>query len=192
MMSHRVRTVPIRLSLVAVLAMGLAPAAAGAVTLTKPTFSGGAVGVSGGSYRLAGTVGEAGVVGRTAGGSFILGQGFWRPGLGYVSAVAPDPQDPAADGAVFANALAPNHPNPFSGGTRLAFSVARTSDVSLEIFDLAGRRVRHLIATALPAGRHDAHWDGRDDRGAPVASGLYHARLAIGDWSATKRMLMVR
>ncbi|MBK7047554.1 MAG: T9SS type A sorting domain-containing protein [bacterium] len=109
-----------------------------------------------------------------------------------MSAVAPDPQDPTADGAVFANALAPNHPNPFSGGTRLAFSVARPSEVSLEIYDLAGRRIRHLIATALPAGRHNAHWDGRDDRGAPVASGLYHARLAIGDWSATKRMLMVR
>ncbi len=41
-------------------------------------------------------------------------------------------------------------------------------------------------------GRHTMHWDGRDDRGAPVASGLYHARLNINDWSATKRMLMVR
>ncbi|MBK8165076.1 MAG: hypothetical protein IPK64_03815 [bacterium] len=192
MRKPHVSTIPLALAVAASIGTGLTPQAAGATTLANPTFSGGAVGAAGGSYRLAGTVGEAGVVGRTAGGSFVMGQGFWRPGLGYVSAVAPDPQDPAADGAVFANALAPNHPNPFSGGTRLAFSVARASEVSLEIFDLAGRRVRHLIATALPAGRHDAHWDGRDDRGAPVASGLYHARLAIGDWSATKRMLMVR
>jgi hypothetical protein len=172
--------------------VGLTPAAAGAATLASPTISGGAVGSAGGSYRLAGTIGEAGVVGQTAGGSYVLTEGFWRPGLGYVSAVGPDPQDPAADGAVFANALAPNHPNPFSGGTTLSFSVARNSEVSLEIFDLAGRRVRRLVATTMPAGRHAMHWDGRDERGAPAASGLYHARLNVGDWSATKRMLMVR
>lgn len=191
----RVRILPCHLFLAAAIStagsVGLA-AAAGAATLAGPTISGGAVGSAGGSYRLAGTVGEAGVVGQTAGGSYVLGEGFWRPGLGYVSAVAPDPQDPATDGAAFANALAPNHPNPFSGGTTLAFSVARASEVSLEIFDLAGRRVRRLVATTLPAGRHAMHWDGRDDRGAPVASGLYHARLNVDDWSATKRMLMVR
>ena len=181
----------VRLALFAALAAAL-PTAGSAASLGKPTFSGGAVGVAGGSYRLAGTLGEAGVVGRTAGGSFVVVEGFWRPGLGYVSAVAPDPQDPAAEGAVFANALARNHPNPFSGGTTLAFSVARLADVSLDIFDLAGRHVRRLVGTTMPAGRHDAHWDGRDDRGAPVASGLYHARLTIDSWTATKRMLMVR
>jgi hypothetical protein len=185
-------SITLAMALAAAAGTALTPRTAAATDLTSPTFSGGAVGVAGGSFRLAGTVGEAGIVGRTAGGGFVMGQGFWRPGLGYVSAVGPDLPDPTADGAVFANALAPNHPNPFSGGTRLAFSVARPSEVSLEIYDLAGRRIRHLIATALPAGRHNAHWDGRDDRGAPVASGLYHARLAIGDWSATKRMLMVR
>lgn len=192
----RVRILPFYLFLAAAITtaggVGLAPAAAGGATLASPTISAGAFGSADGSYRLAGTVGEAGVVGRTAGGTHVLTEGFWRPGLGYVSAVAPDPQDPATDGAAFANALAPNHPNPFSGGTTLAFSVARASEVTLEIFDLAGRRVRRLVATTLPAGRHAMHWDGRDDRGAPVASGLYHARLNADDWSATKRMLMVR
>ncbi|MBK7672618.1 MAG: T9SS type A sorting domain-containing protein [bacterium] len=186
-----VRAFPLALALAAG-TMGLTAAAAGAATLASPTISGGAVGSAGGSFRLAGTVGEAGVVGQTAGGSYVLTEGFWRPGLGYVSAVGPDPQDPATDGANFANALVPNHPNPFSGGTTLAFSVARNAEVSLEVFDLAGRRIRRLLAATLPAGRHTMHWDGRDDRGAPVASGLYHARLNINDWSATKRMLMVR
>jgi hypothetical protein len=186
-----IRAFPLALALAAG-TMELTPAGAGATTLASPTISGGAVGSAGGSFRLAGTVGEAGVVGQTAGGSYVLTEGFWRPGLGYVSAVGPDPQDPATDGATFANALAPNHPNPFSGGTTLAFSVARNAEVSLEVFDLAGRRVRRLLATTLPAGRHTMHWDGRDDRGAPVASGLYHARLNVDDWSATKRMLMVR
>lgn len=187
-----VRSFPPALVLAAAFAAVLLPRAAVAVVLGNPTFSSGAAGVAGGSYRLAGTVGEAGVVGRTSGGSFIVSQGFWRPGLGYVSAVPPEPPVDADGGAAFANALAANHPNPFSGGTTLAFSVAGAAPVSLEIFDLAGRRVRQLVAATLPAGRHDARWDGRDDRGAPVASGLYHARLAIGGWSATKRMLMVR
>lgn len=180
------------LALAAVIATSMPQRADGAVVLANPTFSAGAAGVAGGSFRLAGTIGEAGVVGRAAGGSFVMTQGFWRPGLGYVSAVAPDPSDPVVDGAVFANALGANQPNPFSGGTTLAFSVAGPAQVSLEIFDLAGRRVRRLVAATLPAGRHDARWDGRDDRGAAVASGLYHARLAVGNWSATMRMLMVR
>lgn len=163
-----------------------------AATLQSPTFSGGMVGVAGGNLRLAGTVGEAGVVGSVEGPGLILLEGFWRPLPGHVSAVGPDPHDPAADGATFANALATNHPNPFSGGTRLAFSVARPSTVTLDIHDLAGRRVRRLVTATLAAGRHDARWDGRDDRGAALASGLYYARLSIDDWTATRRMLLVR
>lgn len=189
---RRLRTVAIRLALATAGAAGSLPAAAGAVALDKPTFSGAAVGVEGGGIRLAGTAGEAGVVGRSELAGLVLLEGFWHPGLGHVSAVGPDPQDPAAGGAAFANALAANHPNPFSGGTVLAFSVGRPAQVTLDIHDLAGRRVRRLVGQAMPAGRHDLRWDGRDDRGAPLASGLYHARLSIDDWTDTRRLLLVR
>lgn len=189
---HCLRIGGTRLSLLAACVLMSWPFAAGAVILRNPTFSGGAAGVAGGGRRLAGTVGEAGVVGQVKGSAVVLLEGFWHPGLGYVSAVAPDPQDPAADGMTFANALALNHPNPFSGGTLIAFSVARATTVTLDVHDLAGRRVRRLVGTTLAPGRHDARWDGRDDRGAALASGLYYARLTIDDWTATRRLLLVR
>ncbi len=71
-------------------------------------------------------------------------------------------------------------PSPARGPMRLGFALARGENVRLEIYDLAGRAVRHLEAGALPAGTHARTWDGRDDRGTTVAPGRYWARLTAG------------
>lgn len=180
----------------AALAAALLTAGATAVALAaqvhNPTFGSAAVLLVDGSVRLAATVGEAGPVGRANGGGWMLLEGFWHPGVGYASAVAPEPPQPGADGLVFRNALAASRPNPFSDGTRVAFSVARAAPVALDIYDLGGRRVRRLLSGTFAAGRFESRWDGRDDRGAELPSGLYHARLRIGSWSATSRLMMVR
>lgn len=168
-----------------------------AVTLSRPTFSGGGATVAGGSFQLGLTVGEAGVVGQVAGGSFQLVEGFWLPDLGGVTAVveAPptDPVAPQEQTVVrHLNAFAPGAPNPFHGTTTIAFSVAQHAPVTLTIYDVSGRRVRSLLQDARPAGPHQLQWDGRDDRGSAVASGVYFARLTIGTWSQSQRIVRVR
>ncbi len=74
--------------------------------------------------------------------------------------------------------LLPPWPNPCNPLANLAFDLPRAATVSLRLYDLAGRRVRTLLATqSLAAGRHTLTWDGRDDAGRTVAAGVYQACL---------------
>jgi len=73
--------------------------------------------------------------------------------------------------------LATPNPNPFHGRTSIRFGLARTGDVRLELFNLAGRRVRTLASGVLSPGAHVTVWDGRDERGVAVGAGVYFLRL---------------
>ena len=77
-------------------------------------------------------------------------------------------------------------PNPFNPTTTFSFTLDRDADVTLAIHDVRGRHVRTLAAETLSAGPHELVWNGRDDRDAPVASGVYHARLAVEDGGRTR------
>ncbi|MBI1798764.1 MAG: T9SS type A sorting domain-containing protein [Candidatus Eisenbacteria bacterium] len=79
-------------------------------------------------------------------------------------------------------------PNPARGDATLAFTLARASRVRLEVFDLAGQRVRVIEDRAFEAGAHVAAWDGRDGDGRPRPAGLYFVRLDTGAGSRTVRL----
>ncbi len=89
-------------------------------------------------------------------------------------------------------ALAPPEPNPARGGSTLRFALPRDARVSLGIHDAAGRRVRRLVDGPVAAGEHAIAWDGRDDAGAAVASGLYFCRLEAEGRVLTARLTTVR
>ena len=67
-----------------------------------------------------------------------------------------------------------------SGVTRVDFSIDREAHVNLAIYDVSGRCIRTLLHTSLPVGSHNATWDGRDDGGDLVASGIYTIVLTSG------------
>ncbi|MCA9757409.1 MAG: T9SS type A sorting domain-containing protein [Candidatus Eisenbacteria bacterium] len=75
--------------------------------------------------------------------------------------------------------LAQNAPNPFANATSLRFSLERTANISLRVFDVSGRNVRTIADRSFGAGSHTEDWDGRDDQGAPVPSGVYFYRLDV-------------
>ncbi len=83
-------------------------------------------------------------------------------------------------------------PNPFRGSVRLAYHLDRESPVRLEVFDVAGRRVRALVLDTVAAGDHVAVWDGASETGAPVPTGLYFARIATDREQAVQRLLHFR
>jgi hypothetical protein len=84
------------------------------------------------------------------------------------------------------------HPNPFNPGTRIAFTLDRPGAASLQILDVAGRRIRTLQAGHLGAGRHVLDWRGDDDGGRPVATGVYLVVLETGDGMATRKITLAR
>ncbi len=99
---------------------------------------------------------------------------------------------PDANGTVRVAVLSPAAPNPFAGSTRIEFELARAGEVRLEVYDLSGRRVRSLVEGELSAGRHAAVWDGRDDRGATGAAGIYFIRLRTADRDLVQRAVRIR
>lgn len=90
-------------------------------------------------------------------------------------------------------ALEQNYPNPFNPTTTIRFSVPGPTRVSLVVYNALGETVKRLVHNQfMPAGSHQAVWDGTDDRGRRVAGGLYLVRLAAGSRSDVRKMLMVK
>ena len=80
-----------------------------------------------------------------------------------------------------AGRMHPASPNPFNPQTTVRFDLARDGFIELHIYDMNGRRVRSLASGYMTAGGHAATWDGRNDGGLPLASGVYLFRLRIED-----------
>jgi hypothetical protein len=89
-------------------------------------------------------------------------------------------------------ALAQNNPNPFNPRTTIGFDISSPSHARLEIFSASGRLVRTLVDAVRPAGSHQVVWDGRDDAGRSVGSGIYFYRLRAGTFSESRRMTILK
>jgi len=85
-----------------------------------------------------------------------------------------------------------NQPNPFNPVTTIRFDLPKAEYVRLEIFDLQGRRVSRLLSGYLDAGAHSIWWDGLDERGRQMSSGVYYYRLHAGEFVEVKRMVLLR
>jgi len=88
--------------------------------------------------------------------------------------------------------LRPASPNPFGPRTTFRFSMPEPSRVSLRVYAPSGRLVRTLLADECPAGRHEAVWNGLDDAGRRVASGIYFCRLEACGETSTSRIALIR
>jgi len=85
-----------------------------------------------------------------------------------------------------------NRPNPFNPTTTIRFDLPRRARVVLSVYAISGRRVTVLADGHYGPGVFERTWDGRDDRGREVASGVYFTRLVAGDFTATKKMVLLR
>lgn len=88
--------------------------------------------------------------------------------------------------------LEPAFPNPSRGGATVRFDLARDADVRVQVFDVAGRRVRSLVHGRLGAGPHSLAWNGLDDRGTAVGSGQYLLELSSQGTRSTTRVTLIR
>ena len=110
-----------------------------------------------------------------------------------VAAVSGIFDPPAPESAPPVTRLETASPNPMATGTSLWFTNARAgAPVRLEIFDVTGRPVRRVHDGPLPAGRQSLTWDGRDDRGQTVSSGLYWAIMTTREFRGTQKLIVVR
>jgi len=88
--------------------------------------------------------------------------------------------------------LAGNYPNPFNPTTIIAFDMARSGHVSVEVFNIRGQKVRVLVSDVLGAGRHSVVWNGDDATGRSVGSGVYFYRMSVPGYTSVKKMLLMK
>jgi hypothetical protein len=88
--------------------------------------------------------------------------------------------------------LAQNYPNPFNPSTNIQFSVVKSGLVSLKIYDINGRIVRHLVNQSKQAGTYNVSWDGLDQYGNQLSSGIYYYLLEAGNYKDAKKMTLLK
>ncbi len=88
--------------------------------------------------------------------------------------------------------LSQNYPNPFNPSTRIQYSVARAGKYEVIVFNVLGQRVKTLFNGYLPAGRYTATWNGVDEAGNPVSSGIYFYTLKGKDVQLTRKMILLK
>ena len=108
---------------------------------------------------------------------------------GLATAAFPPSPVPDADGIL----LGQNFPNPFNPSTTIHFTIEEQARAELAVFDAAGAHVRQLInGRTMSQGVHQIPWNGRDDLGHGVPAGVYFYRLKVGNFSETRRMVLIK
>ena len=88
--------------------------------------------------------------------------------------------------------LVQNYPNPFNAETRIQFYIPRDEHVRLNVFNALGVKVRRIREQKETAGSVLINWDGSDDTGAPLPTGIYYLQLRAGRYEAVRKMVLVR
>jgi hypothetical protein len=108
------------------------------------------------------------------------------PATGITVVGNPDAQAPA----VFA--LEQNYPNPFNPSTEIGFTIPKFQQVSLVVYDLIGRKVKTVVNEERHAGQHRVTWNGTNDLGTSVATGVYFYQLKVADATKIRKMVLLR
>jgi hypothetical protein len=88
--------------------------------------------------------------------------------------------------------LAAARPNPFRDATSIQFAIPSTQQVSIEVYNILGQKVRTLVNERMEANSYVRDWDGRSDAGAEVSSGIYFYKMVAGEFSATKKAVLLK
>ncbi len=112
-----------------------------------------------------------------------------------LSSTGTDDEEPAGHPRGGTLSLDQNQPNPFNPSTTIRYAISSNGDpagVRISVFDVRGRLVRDLVDEKPEAGTHLVNWNGRNARGESVSSGVYLYRVTAGNWTETRKMVLLR
>jgi flagellar hook assembly protein FlgD len=99
---------------------------------------------------------------------------------------------PNEDNVATPNRLLGNYPNPFNPSTTISFTTAKAAPVQITIYNLKGQAVRTWNLETEAGGNHSVQWDGLDDNGLSLSSGVYFYRMFSGAYSSTRKMVLMK
>ena len=88
--------------------------------------------------------------------------------------------------------LTQNYPNPFNPETKISFSLKKSSYVTLEVFNMLGQKVKTLVDKQKPAGFYRVSWDGTNEQGLKMSSGIYYYTIKVGSVTESKKMMLLK
>jgi hypothetical protein len=88
--------------------------------------------------------------------------------------------------------LLQNYPNPFNTDTKIAYQIPKDSHMTLQIFNVVGQEIKTLLDDDLTAGSYTATWNGRDAQGSEVSAGIYFCTIKAGEFSQTRKMVLLK
>ena len=104
----------------------------------------------------------------------------------------PTAVEPPVTAVPYSFELQQNYPNPFNPTTNIQYGISNFEPVSLKVFDMLGREVATLVNEMSQPGVHTVQWDGKNDRGEPVSSGIYLYHLRASSSVTTRKMVLLR
>ena len=150
---------------------------------------GGAMWLSTTSYKLSSSLGQS-ITGVQGGATKKVYTGFWNPWVVETSPVEWEEEDLTQRPKDFD--LRQNYPNPFNPTTVIQYALPKSSFVKIEVFNILGQRVKKLVEEEQEPGYKRIHWDGKDDYGDEVSSGVYFYRIEAKDFVECKKMPLLK
>jgi len=142
-----------------------------------------------GAYRTGSTAGQT-AIGWLNSTNLMAHIGFWYPDI--VTGIAEKENFRWESASSKETRLFPPAPNPFIRTTQLRYTLNTERQTRIQICDISGRTVRTLLNSSQPAGRYTLVWDGKDNSGRPVASGIYICRFTAGDYQHSTKLILQR
>jgi hypothetical protein len=168
----------------------LSPSQVSAVELGREVLDGGgAMWDSTSSYKLSSSLGQS-ITRGAIGTDTILYTGFWNPWVVKMTPVEWEEEDQVQLPKEFE--LRQNYPNPFNPTTVIQYALPKTSEVKIQIYNILGQKVRNLVDESQKPGYKMIHWDGKDDSGKEVSSGVYFYRIEAGNFVKCKKMILLK
>ncbi len=125
--------------------------------------------------------------------TYAQGNGLYAAnGIFVLSALTVSVAERAVSSVLEEYVLTQNYPNPFNPSTAISFQLPTASEVSLVIYDLNGQVVKQLASGKFARGKHSLEWEGRNESGARVASGVYVYKLQAGEFVAQKKLVLMK
>jgi hypothetical protein len=112
--------------------------------------------------------------------------------IDFMMARIPTDVDNHPDALPLEFSLDQNFPNPFNPATTIKLTLPRRTRVELDVYNILGQNVRTLLDKEMDVGSYDIVWDGRDKFDRQVASGIYFYRIKAGDYSKTRKMVLLK
>jgi hypothetical protein len=141
------------------------------------------------SYKLSSSLAQS-ITGAQLSTSYKLYTGFWNPWTVEMSPVEEEDQDVNLRPTDFA--LGQNFPNPFNPTTIIQYALPKTSQVKIEVYNILGQKVRTLVDETQEPGYKTINWDGKDDGGNEVGSGVYFCRIQAGNFVKSRKMTFLK